>query len=290
MHLIPPQLLMTYIAVCETGSFTKAAERVHSSQSTISQQINRIESIMGATLLVRTPQRTKTTEEGEFVLRYAHRILDLNSEMLDGISRNLEQQTIRIGVPDDLAVDVTRKIGKTQQHYNVSIEFTSGLSNSLYQEYQAGVYDIILVKQAILGNAYAYRKEPLIWLDSIEHPTFRQKVTPLVLFPPGALYRGHILDSLEQLGHTYKINYCSSNLSAIITASSVGFGITLLPEKCKTHEHQIIEELQIHAPADDFYLAIYINEPHNMVINKIASELINIFDLKLHHNQIKSIK
>lgn len=280
MKLIHPQLLLTYIAVCETGSFTRAAERIHSSQSTISQQINRLESILGDTLLVRTPQKVALTEHGEFVLRYAHRILELNNSMVDNFSAPNEQETIKIGVPDDLSVDVTRAIMTFQQSNNILFEFTSGLSNDLYQAYQAGQFDIILVKQPILGNAYAHRHEPLVWLDSAAAPAFQKPVIPLVLFPTGALYRDHILNSLDELGYSSKINYCSSHLNAIITASAVGFGITLLPVTCQTDEHIVVEELQKLAPANDFYLALYINDVHNVVLTKIAKALITMFNLQ----------
>ncbi|MEJ2763590.1 LysR family transcriptional regulator [Photobacterium sp. MCCC 1A19761] len=280
MKLIHPQLLLTYIAVCETGSFTRAAERIHNSQSTISQQINRLESILGSTLLIRTSQKVALTEYGELVLRYAHRIIDLNNSMVDSFNAKNEQAIIKIGVPDDLAVDVTKAIMKFQQNYNILFEFTSGLSNDLYQSYLAGQYDVILVKQPIMGNAYAYRREPLLWLDSASSPTFHQSTIPLVLFPTGALYRDHILSSMDELGYSTKINYCSSNLAAIMTASSVGFGVTLLPEKCKTADHVVIEELQSLAPAHDFYLALYINDVHNMILSKIANELVALFQLQ----------
>ncbi|MDX1301430.1 LysR family transcriptional regulator [Photobacterium sp.] len=289
MNLIPPQLFVAYIAVCETGSFTRAAERVHNSQSTISQQINRLESILGCTLLIRSSQKIKLTERGEFVLRHAHRIIDLNNLMIDNLNKNSEQEVIKIGVPDDLSVDVTRGIVEFQRDYNILFEFTSGLSNDLYKSYLTGKYDLILVKQPILGNAYAYRRETLVWLDSENHPTFDKKIIPLVLFPTGALYRDHILNSLDKLGYSSRVNYCSSDLSAIITASSVGFGITLLPEKCKTSEHRIIEELQIHAPVNDFYLALYVSDSHSIIINKIASELVKMFNLKPQQNIVSTL-
>jgi DNA-binding transcriptional LysR family regulator len=283
MKLIHPQLLLTYIAVCETGSFTRAADRIHNSQSTISQQINRLESIIGDTLLIRTPQKVTLTEKGEFVLRYAHRIIELNSTMLDNLNATSEQTIIKIGVPDDLSVDVTRAIIPFQQSDNVLFEFTSGLSNDLYQSYLTGKYDIVLAKQQILGNAFAFRHEPLLWLDSASAPAFHHPVVPLVLFPTGALYRDHILTSLDQLGYSHRINYCSSNLSAIMTASAIGFGVTLLPRTCKTHEHVIVEELQSLAPADDLYLGLYIADMHNPVLHKIATTLVRLFELEYTH-------
>ncbi|PFG56264.1 DNA-binding transcriptional LysR family regulator [Vibrio sp. ES.051] len=284
MKLIHPQLLLTYIAVCETGSFTRAADRIHNSQSTISQQINRLESIIGDNLLIRTSQKVKLTEKGEFVLRYAHRIIELNNSMLDSLNATSEQTIIKIGVPDDLSVDVTRAIMSFQRTDNVLFEFTSGLSNDLYQSFLTGKYDIVLAKQPMLGNAFAYRHEPLVWLDSASAPTFHNPIVPLVLFPTGALYRDHILSSLDSLGYSHRVNYCSSNLSAIMTASAVGFGVTLLPQTCKTHEHVVVDELQALAPADDLYLGLYISDMHSPVLNKIAITLVRLFELEYVHS------
>ena len=44
---IYPQQLLSFVAVCETASFTRAAERVHLSQSTVSQQVRRLEEMVG---------------------------------------------------------------------------------------------------------------------------------------------------------------------------------------------------------------------------------------------------
>lgn len=57
--------LRAFVALKETGSFTRAAERLHLSQSAISHQIRRLEEQAGAALLVRTTRRLTLTEDGE---------------------------------------------------------------------------------------------------------------------------------------------------------------------------------------------------------------------------------
>lgn len=66
--MFSPQQLLSFVAVSETGSFTRAADRVYLSQSTVSQQIRRLEEALGKPLLERTSHQVQLTEEGERLL------------------------------------------------------------------------------------------------------------------------------------------------------------------------------------------------------------------------------
>ena len=75
--LLDPQLLRSFVAIVETGSFTRAAERIHLTQSTLSQQMRRLEQQLGCTLLDRSGRQVVTTAQGETLLGLARRILGL---------------------------------------------------------------------------------------------------------------------------------------------------------------------------------------------------------------------
>ena len=62
--LLDPQLLQSFVAIVETGSFTRAAERIHLTQSTLSQQMRRLEQQLGCTLLDRSGRQVVTTAQG----------------------------------------------------------------------------------------------------------------------------------------------------------------------------------------------------------------------------------
>jgi len=66
---------LSFVAVCECGSFTRAAERVFLSRSTVSQQVRRLEEMLGKALLERSSHQVLLTEEGEKLLGYARRII-----------------------------------------------------------------------------------------------------------------------------------------------------------------------------------------------------------------------
>jgi DNA-binding transcriptional LysR family regulator len=62
---LPPDLLRSFVAVAQTRSFSRAAERVHLSQSTVSQQIRRLEDIVGKSLFERDTRTVALTRDGE---------------------------------------------------------------------------------------------------------------------------------------------------------------------------------------------------------------------------------
>lgn len=74
------ELLRSFVSVVDAGGFTRAGERVHRTQSTVSQQIKRLEGSIGRPLLLRKRKRASPTEDGERLLSYARRILALADE------------------------------------------------------------------------------------------------------------------------------------------------------------------------------------------------------------------
>jgi DNA-binding transcriptional LysR family regulator len=80
--LIDVDQLRTFIAIVETGSFTKAAEVVHKTQSAVSMQMKRLEERLGKAIFARDGRASKLTEDGDRLLDYARRIIKLNVEAL----------------------------------------------------------------------------------------------------------------------------------------------------------------------------------------------------------------
>jgi len=77
-------LLRSFVSVVDTGGFTRAGERVHRTQSTVSQQIKRLEETLGYPLLHRDGKQATPTEQGERLVSYARRLLALEREARNG--------------------------------------------------------------------------------------------------------------------------------------------------------------------------------------------------------------
>ena len=102
-HVLDADQLKTFVAIADTGSFTRAAEIVFKTQSAVSMQMKRLEERVGRPLFGRDGRHAKLTEDGERLLDYARRIVRLNLECVASFTEADLKGRIRLGVPDDYA-------------------------------------------------------------------------------------------------------------------------------------------------------------------------------------------
>ena len=105
-------LLRTFVVIATERNFTRAAERLMRQQSTVSLQVKRLEDALGHRLLDRTPRSVDLTAEGEAVLSYAQRILDLNDEVVSLTHEPQMQGVVRLGTPEDFAALIKAELEK----------------------------------------------------------------------------------------------------------------------------------------------------------------------------------
>jgi len=143
-------LLRAMVMVADCGSFTTAATRLHSTQSTISQKIRRLEQLAGHPLLVRGNRDVHPTDAGQTLLGIAPQMLALNDQMGEALAGATVAVTVRLGVPEDfVSARTTALLGRfTRRHRQVKLEVTSGLSRDLANAYDHGELDLVLVSSA----------------------------------------------------------------------------------------------------------------------------------------------
>lgn len=258
--MLDPDLLRSFLAVVETGSFTRAAMSVHLSQSTVSQQIRRLETQLGCELLDRGGKYVVTTPEGEGLLGYARRIVGLMQEAEEQLNCRGGLGVIRLGVPEDFAAHaLTPMLASFADAYpGLRLEVTSGMSHELWRGFQAGELDVALVKQRI-GSSLGLVSwpEPLAWIDSRAHPTADRDPVPLVVFPLGGLYRSEMTQALEASGKHWRIAFVSASLASISAAVADGLGVSLLPRRLATPAQRILGEQAGFAPVPDLELTLH---------------------------------
>ena len=172
-RLFDLDLLRAIVTVADCGSFTTAATRLHSTQSTISQKIRRLEEMVGQRLLERGNRDVLPTDAGETLLGYARRLLALNDEMFEALSGATVVLTVRIGVPDDFAAGrTTEQLAAFNRRYpQVKLEVTSGMSRDLNASYDRGELDLVVLKQLRNSReALACWPEKTRWVDSAKNP------------------------------------------------------------------------------------------------------------------------
>ncbi|TIS07095.1 MAG: LysR family transcriptional regulator, partial [Mesorhizobium sp.] len=109
--------LQTFISIADTGSFTRAAEEVHRTQSAVSMQMRRLEERIGKPLFEKDGRTNK-------LLSYARRLIYLNRETLAAFDDQRLEGTIRIGTPDDYADRFLPEIMARFSRSNPRVELT----------------------------------------------------------------------------------------------------------------------------------------------------------------------
>lgn len=234
-------LLKTFAAVVDSGGFTKAAERVHLTQSTVSQQIKKLETSFGHTLLLRDKSsgNIQTTEEGELLLSYARRMLATAEEAMEVMRKPAAPRTVRLGVPEDFAgrklIDLLSGFSAASPH--VRLDTVSGWSVELRRLLDTGEIDLALIKREPGdGASLATWSEELVWVESTRRPV-RDEPVPLAVFPVGCIYRERAIRFIERSGRRWRIAYTSQGLMGVQAAVASGLGISLLPSDAVLPEH-----------------------------------------------------
>lgn len=278
--MLDPHILKSFITVAELKSFTKAASKVHLTQSTVSQQIKKLEQDMGCTLFVREGKTALTTREGEKLLLYARRICRLIQEAEGSMKIDLEHGVVRIGVPEDIASSfIAPVLSKFRKKYSkIQFSVMSGMSKKLWANFQSGDLDIVLIKQRKgETSGLASWKEPLKWIDHSSAHNFAQDIIPLVAFSENGLYRNEMINYLDENNRQWRISYESSSLAGLISAVNIGFGITLIPKRLVMKEHKILTPKQGYYPIDDFELVLHVESTSSTLTREIAAELVKSF-------------
>jgi DNA-binding transcriptional LysR family regulator len=254
------ELLRSFVSVVDSGGFTRAGERVHRTQSTVSQQIKRLEDDVGQPLLNRNGKDVTPTEAGERLLSYARRLLALAEEARDVMARPESEGAVRLGVPEDFAAYRLAKLlaAFSRSHPGLRLDVRADQSANLKRELERGELDLALFKRAAgEKGGIAIWPERVHWVTSKSHPRdTRTGSVPLIGFPSGCLYRAGAIHALESAGRSWHMAYTSSNLSGIQAAVAAGMGLSILSEMAIQTDHRVLTAKDGFAPIDRTEVAL----------------------------------
>ncbi|WP_441233435.1 LysR family transcriptional regulator [Bradyrhizobium sp. 930_D9_N1_4] len=238
------ELLRSFVSVVEAGGFTRAGERVHRTQSTVSQQIKRLEEDVGQVLLHRDGKDVRPTEAGERLLSYARRLLTLAEEARDVLREPEGEGAIRLGIPEDFAAyRLANLLGAfSRSHPGLRMDVRADQSKNLSRDLERGELDLALFKrEAGAKGAIAVWPERVHWVTSKSHPVdVNAPSVPLIGFPLGCLYRAGAIHALESAGRAWHMSYSSSSLAGIQAAVAAGMGLSILSEMSIQSDHRVL--------------------------------------------------
>ncbi|TPQ41540.1 LysR family transcriptional regulator [Bradyrhizobium guangdongense] len=276
------ELLRSFVSVVDAGGFTRAGERVHRTQSTVSQQIKRLEEDVGQMLLHRDGKDVRPTEAGERLLSYARRLLSLAEEARDVLQQPGNEGAVRLGIPEDFAAYRLAKLlgAFSRSHPGLRLDVRADQSKHLKRDLERGELDLALFKRAAgEGGAIAVWPERVHWVTSKSHP-IQANVTsvPLIGFPLGCLYRAGAIHALESAGRPWHMAYTSSSLSGIQAAVAAGMGLSILSEMAIQADHRVLTAKDGFAPINKTEVALMAAPGASPATLRLADKLAEFCD------------
>jgi DNA-binding transcriptional LysR family regulator len=224
--------LRSFLAIVDCGSFTKAAERVHKTQSAVSMHIRRLEEQLGCALFVKQGRGARLTEEGEKLIDYARRIIQAEAGAVAALSRKGLRGAVRLGIPDDYAEAFLAEILArfNRRHPLVEVSVVCEASQELAAQVSAGALELALVTDHPgLRGFEVLREEPLVWVASERFRVADGEPVPLALGSATCLWRRATHEALAAAARATRGLFFSKNYGAIGTVVRAGLAVTTLP-------------------------------------------------------------
>jgi len=221
-------LLRTFVAVADTGSFTRAGREVLRSQSAVSLQMKRLEAAIGRALFSPHGRTIALTEDGRALVSHARRILRTHQEALAHFAQRETTGTVRLGTPDDYAgAFLPSLLMRFAAVYpRIQVDVRCEPSPSLLRLLKDGELDLsILSSEAGREDGPILRREPVVWITSRDSSPYEDDPVPLALFSRPCIFHDWALKALGAIGRPYRIAYTSSNLSALRAAVGSGLAV-----------------------------------------------------------------
>lgn len=238
-------LLKTFLAISDTGSFTRAADEVNKTQSAVSMQMKRLEDLLGRPLFARDGRASRFTPDGERLVEYARRLVALNDEAVSTFRRPELTGTVRFGTPDDYAdrflPEILARFARTHPLVTVDVDCLN--TSVLSERTRRGEMDLALVTFGCnVSTDEPVRREPLVWVTSARHSTHLLEVMPLAVSHGGCEWRSTVLAALEAVQRKYRVAYSSPNSNAVNAAVQSGLAVGAVPEMCVRPGMRVLTE------------------------------------------------
>ena len=232
---LDPDLLRVFVFIAEDASFTRAAARIGRTQSAVSMQIQRLETMLGHRLLTRGKGGiVQLTPHGQFLLSRARELLALNDQIWTSFRAPAVQGTVRLGTPDDYALRYLPQILKrfAESHPSVQVDVLCLPSSLLVERLRAGDLDLTLCSDGHEPPgwpAIPLWRGPLSWITSATHTPHRQDPLPVALATDHCTWSLAARRALDAAGRAYRVAYCSSTLIGTHAPVVAGLAVTVGP-------------------------------------------------------------
>jgi DNA-binding transcriptional LysR family regulator len=236
MQAFDVEQLRTFVAVVEAGSFTAAAPRVFLSQSSVSEQMRKLEDRSGRPLLTRSKAGVVPTSAGARLLVHARAILALSEEAYRDMRGESLQGELRLAVTDYFRPgELTRLLGRLGESYpQVRLHVSVMKSDAIEAGCARGDFDVGLAMRIAATGALArsavLRREALNWMGARGVRISRGAPLRLVVLPDTCSLHQFTVKLLRQRRVPYTVAHVASGVAGLQAALAAGLGVACLNE------------------------------------------------------------
>ncbi len=280
---LPTDVLRTFLAVIDLGSFTKAGQLLSRTQPAISLQIRRLEKLVGLPLMDTSGRTIALTRDGESLCRYARQLLVMNDEIVARLQKRESEGSLRVGLPTDYAVAFFQKslAHFSRQHPEVQLSIYCEVSERLLPMFADNELDIVIAMyddRPVPGLIYSWVERP-IWAAGPDSDAERRDPVSIAAHPDGCHYRSRMIRCLDQIGRPWRITYSSPGVSGLQQAVQSGLGVTALTRRTLLRGMRVLTEKDGFPPMADIHVGLHFK---NTGASTAAMMLVNFVMQALH--------
>jgi DNA-binding transcriptional LysR family regulator len=273
LPLLELDLLRTFVAIVDTGSFAGAADEVLRTPSAISMQIKKLEDLLGRQLLERDSRSVSLTRDGEMLLEHARRMLALSREAVAKFVLPDIAGEVRLGAPDDVAERFLPSMLRMMaaSHPGIVVNLVVESSKKLAEMVRLKHVDLsLLTCEAGIegtGGAEVLYRERLVWAAAKGGIAAERSPLPISVWEDGCPWRKAGIGGLELAGRPFRIAVQSAHISGQRAAILADLAIAPLPASAVSG-HIVEADARYNLPALGSYaLGLMLrDDPSNAVL------------------------
>jgi len=264
--------LVYFTEVARQESFTKAAEVLYVSQSTISKLIKNLETELGVSLFHRSPKKIILTDAGLLLFDKATIILDtlnsINTELYNLVGT--PQGHLKIGIAPTVQTLFSKAIAEFNFLYpQITIDLSEDGSRTIEQQIHDGILDVGVVVLPTRANVeletVSFLQDPLMLIVHAQHPLAAKSIVDMkdlkdesfVLYRDDFALRDHILDKCKEIGFTPKVVCETAQWDFIADIVASKLAIAFLPQTlCAKLDTELLRYLPLKNEIKPWHLAI----------------------------------
>ena len=292
LPVLDNDILRTFVAIAESGSFSAAAEVVFRTPSAVSMQIKRLEEQLGVSLFVRDARSVVLTDSGETLLAYARRMLALSNEAMSRFRHPEMHGVVRLGATDDVGERILPTVLKqfSAAFPGVMVDVTVDRSRSLEKRLRAQKLDLtILNAPSDFSDEFPSERilhEKLVWVGARGGTAYLKDPVPVSMWESTCAWRNEAVARLSAAGKRYRVAYLSATTLVQRAAVLADLAVAPMGAYYVTDDMEVLGESQGLPDLGYYDVRLMFSTQGGELIDAVADAIRNSYRSVEVHSQV----